>query len=388
MADSIYLGKKASSFRTSPHFKAYDMVLINLDDKHFVSAPYVTINESTWLSRGLGNGAFKFVYDGAWKLNGSTVTLSTYGLTTYYSSTTAVKAGDTITVQQITSNNVTTVSALMSRSGRCLEMDNPYGTIQMAEDLLDKIYGYEYQPYEAGGAFVNPAAELGDAISAYGVYGGIYSQELTFGRLMSSAISASGEEEIDNEYQFKSAEQRKYTRILADVQSELTIQATQIAAKVEQTGGNSSFSWELKSDYFAVKASGQTMFYVDRSGAQFAGVVKANSIQAGTITIGGQTVNAGYIQGSQIGSGTITGGNIGSSTISGSNIGGYTITTGNTVFGDTHAADIASVTATVSSLIAGGIIASAIKATNASFTYMALNGYDLGFSGQNVIRIM
>ena len=385
MADKIYVGKKAKTFYTSPRFPEYDMVIINIDDNQYVSSPRSAVDKDTWIAAGLGNGSFEFTYNGRWKLNGASVSLATYGLSVTYPAITAVKNGDVITVEQITETKngetVVTVTASMSRSGRCLETDNPFATVQIADDLLAKVYGLSYQPYSAGKAILNPAAELGDAITAYGVYGGLYSQDLTFGRLMASDISAVGEEEINSEYQHKTAEQRKYARKFADIQSEFTIQATQIAAKVSQVGGNQNFSWELESDHFVVKASGTPMLYIDKNGSQFAGVVKANSIQAGNITIGGQTIYAGYIQGSQIGTGTISGGG-------GGNIAGGTVTTGNTTFGDTHAANIAAVTATVNSLIAGGITASAIKATSGYFSYLGFGGYDLGFSGNNVIRIM
>ena len=66
------------------------------------------------------------------------------------------------------------------------------------------------------------------------------------------------------------------------------------------------------------------MLRIDSSGSSFAGVVKANSIAVGTITIGGTTYNAGHITGNQVGTGTITGGsggNIGSGTVSYGNVG-------------------------------------------------------------------
>ena len=37
-------------------------------------------------------------------------------------------------------------------TGRTLELDNPFGTQQMAEDILAKMRGFLYQPYEAQGA--------------------------------------------------------------------------------------------------------------------------------------------------------------------------------------------------------------------------------------------
>lgn len=379
MADRIYVGKKASSFHTAPRFPGYDMVLINIDDNQYVSSPRVTVNEAAWRSAGLGNGAHAFSYDGtSWKHNGTAVSLASYGITPVFSSVTAAKAGDVITVSQTTEEKdgetTVTVTAMISRTGRRLEQDNPFGTVQMADALLATVYGLSYQPYEAGGAILDPSAELGDAITAYGIYGGLYAQDLTFGRLMASDISAAGEEEIDNEYQYKTADQRKYSRKLLQMQSELTIQASQIAAKVSQVGGNQNFSWELESDHFVVKASGNPMLYIDKNGSQFAGVVKANSIQVGNITIGGQTFNAGYIQGSQIGSSTISGGNIGSNTVA----------VGNTTFAASHASDISNLNVRVSNL----------EGTWGSFTgvsassWFTFQGHDVRWSTINGVWVL
>ena len=83
MADKIYLGRNAKSFRSSPRFSNYDMVILNIDENNYVSSPYVTLNEAKWTSRS--NGKHVFCYNGtAWEYNGSTYTTaqlsSTFGL--------------------------------------------------------------------------------------------------------------------------------------------------------------------------------------------------------------------------------------------------------------------------------------------------------------------
>ena len=316
MADKIYLGKNAKSFKSSPRFSNYDMVILNIDENNYVSSPYVTLDATKWESRS--NGEHVFTYNGSrWAYNGSTYTTavlsSTFGITVTYSTATAAKTGDTVTVSKITNDGEQTVTAELTRSGRAFEVDCPLVKASQRQDVADallaKVYGFSYQPYEADGALLNPAAELGDAITAFGVYGGLYKQNLTFGRLMVSSIGAPAEEEIDSEFQFKPAQERRYARKFADIAAEFAIQADEISAKVSQVGGNnSSFGWQLQSDHFSVFRGSQEVMRIDQSGAKFAGMVRANQIETGTITVGGTTFNAGYVQGSQIGTRTITGG--------------------------------------------------------------------------------
>ena len=73
-------------------------------------------------------------------------------------------------------------------SGRVLEIDNPLGTQNLAQEMLTKLRGFRYQPYQADGALLDPAAEIGDAVNTPSVYGGIYTRNRTFGRLMKADI--------------------------------------------------------------------------------------------------------------------------------------------------------------------------------------------------------
>ena len=333
MAEKIYLGKNAKSFKSSPRFSNYDMVILNIDEDNYVSSPYVTLDATKWTSRS--NGEHVFTYNGSrWVYNGSTYTTatlrSTWGIVVTYSAVTAVKAGDTVTVSKITNDGEQTVTAVLTRSGRAFEVDcplvKPSQRQTVADALLAKVYGFSYQPYEADGALLNPAAELGDAITAFGVYGGLYKQNLTFGRLMCSSIGAPAEEEIDSEFQFKTSQERRYARKFADIAAEFKIQADEISAKVSKVGSNStqSFSWQLQEDHFSVFSGSNEMLRIDSSGSKFAGIIRANQIETGYITVGGTQYYAGYVQGSQIGRGTITGGsggNIGSGTVSYGNVG-------------------------------------------------------------------
>ena len=211
--------------------------------------------------------------------------------------------------------------------GRTLEITNPFGTQQMAQDILAKLQGFQYQPYSAEGALLDPAAEVGDAVSVRGLYGGIYTRDRTFSRLMKADISAPQDEEINHEYTFESPQERKVKREFSDVratlsvqadritaevnartaqgqqlESQLSVMATEITAKVSATGGNnSSFGWSLTSTAHTCYAGNTQVMRVNSSGLEVRGKVTATSGQIGGFTIGSSAIynNISYYGGTQ-----------------------------------------------------------------------------------------
>lgn len=211
--------------------------------------------------------------------------------------------------------------------GRTLELQNPFGTQTMANRILQKLRGYQYQPYRADGALLDPAAEIGDAISSRGIYGGIYNRVRDFSRLMKANIEAPHDEEIDHEYKYETSQERKYRREVGGVRATLTIQgdqiaaevtqrqadsaefrgqfqvqATQIAAKVSQTGGNNaSFGWSLKATEFGLYSGNKKVFYVNSGGAHVQGEITATSGKIGNFNIGSTAIwnNISQFGGSQ-----------------------------------------------------------------------------------------
>lgn len=176
-------------------------------------------------------------------------------------------------------------------TGRVLELDNPFGTQQMAQDILSSLTGFQYQPYTADGALLDPAAEIGDAANIRGTYGGIYTRSRNFGRLMKANISAPQDEEINHEYKYESPTERQFKRQIDDVKASLIIANDRIDASVSQTGGNNStFGWSLNSTGHRWYANGQEVMSVTASGL----TVKGN-VQATTGNIGGFTIGASAI---------------------------------------------------------------------------------------------
>lgn len=226
-------------------------------------------------------------------------------------------------------------------SGRTLEIDNPFGNQGMADRMLASLQGFQYRPYTASGALLDPAAEIGDALSTETSYGGIYTRSRNFGRLMKADVSAPTDEEIDHEYKFESPSERKFKRTVGEVKASilltneridlevserkaqgdslssqlaltasaitaevqratqaegslsasLSVQATEINAKVSASGGsNSSFGWALNSNSHTWYSNNQEVMKITASGLIVNGEVNAKSGTIGGFAIGASAI--------------------------------------------------------------------------------------------------
>lgn len=203
--------------------------------------------------------------------------------------------------------------------GRVLEVTNPFGTEQMAKDILKTVQDYKYQPLSVSGAALNPAVEIGDGIIANGVYSGIFKRYTTFGRLMKSDVEAPGEAEIDHEYAYETSKNREYSRFVANTKSSLKITSESIEAevlrateaedkisskltqtaeeitaevkgvvdsKLDSTYTNSSFGWKLTSSGFTLNSGSSTVFNATKDGITVTGEIKATSGYIGSESSG------------------------------------------------------------------------------------------------------
>ena len=126
-----------------------------------------------------------------------------------------------------------------NENGRVLEADFPWATQEIADNVLASIVGFEYQPFSAQNALLNPAAELGDGVSVGGVYSVLASCDTNFNAMCASNISAPSDEEIDHEYHYTSPEKRMERRV-AGMTSELRVMSDRIEGVVEDVNENNS----------------------------------------------------------------------------------------------------------------------------------------------------
>lgn len=180
-------------------------------------------------------------------------------------------------------------------AGATLEFDNPLGTQEIADNLLTKIQGVQYSPYTVSDGLLNPAAELGDAVTTNGVSGGLYVQETTFGHTYYADYSAPQDEQLDHEFTYESPTERKITRETAQRKAEFAITTKEISAKVSKEGGDptakQSFAWKLESDGFGLWSDAKRVFYCNKAGISVNGTITATAGYIGSDSNG----NGGFL---------------------------------------------------------------------------------------------
>lgn len=223
-------------------------------------------------------------------------------------------------VEIITGDNTSVFSG--SRVGRVFTVTNEWGTQEQADNILASLIGYQYQPVVANGAYLSPAAELGDTITVNGVHTGIYAINKSLLPNSTSDVKAPQDEEIDHEFPYEPQSDRAYKREFAETRASITqtseaiaaevvratsaesslssrleLTATQIRAEVVANSGgdNSSFGWSLTSDGFYLYSGGQNVMTVNRDGLEVKGKITATSGYIGNGSSGfAITANAIY----------------------------------------------------------------------------------------------
>lgn len=106
----------------------------------------------------------------------------------------------------------------------------PHATQSMADALFQSLKGYRYQAFEVTDANLNPAAELGDGVTANGLYGVL--SRLSDDGSGYPSFSAPGEVELEDEYPTAGPMEQKFNRQLAQTRSLITKTSEQIRLEV------------------------------------------------------------------------------------------------------------------------------------------------------------
>ena len=67
-------------------------------------------------------------------------------------------------------------------TGRTLEVTCAWASQAMANSILSAVQNVEYQPYTAGEALMDPAAEIGDGVVVGGIYSVVANENMSFSR--------------------------------------------------------------------------------------------------------------------------------------------------------------------------------------------------------------
>lgn len=134
-------------------------------------------------------------------------------------------------------------------TGRAIEVTCPWGSQAMADSILASVQGYDYLPYTASDALLDPAAEIGDAVTIGGIYSVIANIDTVFDLACAPTVSAPESDEIDDEYPYESFERKETNRELAQTRSLISKTSEEILLQVENEidGLSSSISVQLDS---------------------------------------------------------------------------------------------------------------------------------------------
>ena len=193
-------------------------------------------------------------------------------------------------------------------TGQTIEVMCPWGTQAMADSILASMQGYKYQPYTASDALLDPAAEIGDAVTVGGIYSVISSVDTVFDRACAPSISAPESDEIDDEYPYESRERKEINRQLAQTRSLISKTSEQIMLEVENEikGLSASITVELNNitqrvegldgEFTEVSTTLDGLTIKDSTGET---KIKGSSVETDTLIVNAANIN-GTLKANQI----------------------------------------------------------------------------------------
>ena len=184
-------------------------------------------------------------------------------------------------------------------TGRAIEVTCPWGSQEMANSILASVSGKTYQPYTATDALMDPAAEIGDAVTVGGYYSVIADISTSFDRASAPTISAPGSDEIDDEYPYESRERRETNRQLAQTRSIISKTSEEILLQVENElqGLSSQFTVQLNQIQSQVTGlDGQVSSITQKVDNITLSVSNGSTSSSISLSVGGVTVSSQTIQ--------------------------------------------------------------------------------------------
>ena len=184
-------------------------------------------------------------------------------------------------------------------TGRTVEVTCPYGTQEMANNILAALSSYTYTPAMAQDAILDPAAEIGDGLTMGGVYTVLAQATLTFDGLMTSDAGAPGQAEQESEYKYQSPVIADINWQLAETRSLISKTSEEILLQVENEleGLSSSFSVQLQQIQSQVTGlNGQVSSITQKVDNITLSVSNGSTSSSISLSVGGVTVSSQTIQ--------------------------------------------------------------------------------------------
>lgn len=212
--------------------------------------------------------------------------------------------------------------------GYVLETENPIGTQEMADGILASLSlrNIRYQPFNASKTIIDPAIEIGDAVSIEGTESAIFSYGVSHSNLMAADVAAPFDEEIDHEFQYVPRTTREFKREstyarsrISQTQEEITFE---VARATDAEGTLSTqISQRLDNITLSVSSSAGSSVFTLRDGT--------TTLDTQTLDLSVKAVNvSGTLTASQIAAGAITSDKISVSSLQdiSNGVAGFTLT--------------------------------------------------------------
>lgn len=169
-------------------------------------------------------------------------------------------------------------------TGRTIEREIPWGSQAMADALLRKLSGVEYNPFNAERAMISPAFEIGDPITIGGVYSRIIGADINYAVSGLVDLYAPDLDVTDDEYPAEKTQQSSIERQLAQARSLISKTAEEI--RLEVSGLDDKYTaLSVTIDGVTISDSdGQTLI---KGSSIDTDTIKANSITADKLNLSG-----------------------------------------------------------------------------------------------------
>lgn len=182
-------------------------------------------------------------------------------------------------------------------TGREIIADCPFATQEMVNAILSRLKGYQYHAYTASDAGIDPAVELGDAVTVGGIYS-VVSRIEDDGTGYPS-IAAPGEAELEDEYPSVGPVTQTFNRQISETRSLISKTSEEILLKVENEleGLSSSFSVQLQQIQSQVTGlNGQVSSITQKVDNITLSVSNGSTSSSISLSVGGVVVSSQNIQ--------------------------------------------------------------------------------------------
>lgn len=182
-------------------------------------------------------------------------------------------------------------------TGREIVADCPFATQEMVNALLANLRGYQYHAYTASDAGIDPAVELGDAVTVDNIYSVV--TRIEDDGTGYPSISAPGEAELEDEYPSVGPVTQTFNRQISETRSLISKTSEEILLQVENEleGLSSSFSVQLQQIQSQVTGlNGQVSSITQKVDNITLSVSNGSTSSSISLSVGGVTVSSQTIQ--------------------------------------------------------------------------------------------